>query len=146
MQLYLREDTSPVNNLLRDESTVKQREPGFHSFFFFFRVKNSVVMLPDCKSEYNNASALPGERNITLFTALLRPKKQLEKQPVSPADGIWRRSDCNARRNYQCRATRRGSVALEQTALHSLLTAAWTAQHHTSDVEVDKNNELQLAS
>lgn len=46
-------------------------------------------MLTDCKSEYNNASTLPGERNITLFTALLCPKKQLEKQPVSLADGIW---------------------------------------------------------
>lgn len=81
-------------------------------FFFFFQVKNSVVMLPDCKSEYNNASSLPEERNITLFTALLCPKKQLEKQPVSLADGILGQSDCNASRNYQSRATCRGSVAV----------------------------------
>lgn len=144
MQLYLREDTSPVNNLLQDKSAVKWREPGVHSFFR--QVKNSVVMLPDCKSEYNNASALPGERNITLFTALLCPKKRLEKQPVSLADGIWGPSDCNARRNYQSRATCRGSASLPKTVLHSPLTAAWTPQHHTSDVEVNKNNELRLVS
>lgn len=44
-------------------------------------------MLPDCTGEYNNASALPGERNITLFTARLCPEKRREKQPVSLADG-----------------------------------------------------------
>lgn len=80
-------------NLLQDNGTVKneKRTLPFILFFlvffgfFFPQVKNSVVMLPDCKSEYNNASALPGERNIRLFTALLCPKKRLEKQPVSLA-------------------------------------------------------------
>ncbi len=100
--------------LLQDKSTVRRKEPGIHPFifFFFFQVKNSVVMLPDCNSEYNNASVLPGERNITLFTALLFPKKRLEKQPMSLTDGIWGRSDCNARSNYQSRATCRGFVTL----------------------------------
>lgn len=51
-------------------------------------------MLPDCTGEYNNASALPGERNITLFTARLRPEKRREKQPVSGAGGGgWGRAE-----------------------------------------------------
>lgn len=73
---------------------------------------NSVVMLPDCKSEYYNASAVPGERNIALFTALLGPEKQPEKQLVSLADGNWGQSKCNAKFNYQHRATGAGSVAV----------------------------------
>lgn len=78
--------------------TVKLQEPSFS--FFFFEVQNSVI-LPDCKSDYSNASALPGERNITLFTAQLCPKKQLEKQLVSLAGGTWGQSDCNAQWSYQ---------------------------------------------
>lgn len=65
-------------------------------------VKNSVVILPDCRSKYNDASLLPRESNITLFTAPLCPKKRLEKRPVSLAnDGSWIQSDGNARSNYQ---------------------------------------------
>lgn len=60
-----------------------------HLSLFFFQMKNGVVVLPDCKSEYYNASVLPRERNITLFTALLCPKKQSEKQLVSVVDGNW---------------------------------------------------------
>ncbi|KAK5913065.1 hypothetical protein CesoFtcFv8_002885 [Champsocephalus esox] len=66
-------------------------------------------MPPDWRS---SASPLPGERTITLFAARLCPEKRLEKQPVSLVDGIPGQSDCNARRNYESRATCRGSTLL----------------------------------
>lgn len=88
------------------------------------------MMLPDCMGEYNNASALPGERSITLFTARRCPEKQREKQPVSPADGKQGQSDCNARDNYWSTATCRGCAAL-LTAPHGLLVAVQkTSTHH----------------
>lgn len=91
----------------------------------FFPVKNGVVMLPDCTGEYNNASALPGERNITLFTVRRCPGKRREKQPVSPADGNGGQSNCSARHNYWSAATCRGGAAL-LTAPRGLLVPAQT--------------------
>lgn len=82
-------------------------------------MKNGVVMLPDCTGEYNNASALPGERNITLFTATMSREARWKTTCVT---GGWDmdQSDCNVRPNYWSTATCRGCAAL-LIAPHGLL-------------------------
>lgn len=102
-----------------------------------------VVVPPDCTSEYNNASALPGERNITLLTARLCPEKQLEKQSVSLGDGM-RGPKVIAMHYAIIRAWRHAEGGAAVTLLHSLLTKS--AARPNSDVEVYKNNQRQLVS
>lgn len=110
MQLHLREDTSPAYNLLQDRG----EDPGV-LFFFLLQEIDCVVIFPNSESESNNASALPGERNITLFTALLCPDTQLWKTArVTRRWDLAGQSDCNARRNYRSKATCRGSVAITE--------------------------------
>lgn len=120
-------DTSAVTHLLQVKTAVKWPKASIHLFITW--MKNGVVMLPDCMGEYNNSSVLPGERNITLFTAPLCPEKQCEKQPVSLVDRDWGQSDCNVRHNYWSTATCRGCAAL-LTAPHGLLGAAQTTSTH----------------
>ena len=90
-------------------------------------------MLPDCKSEYNNASALPGERNITLFTALLCPKKRLEKQPVSLAR--WDPgAEVIAMRGAIIRAGRHAEAVWHYSKLLSAASSRLHERHSTTPV------------
>lgn len=129
-------------HLLQVKTPIKWPKTSIH---LFCRVKNGVVMLSDCTGEYNNASVLPGERNITLFTVWLCPKKRREKQPVSLVDGNRGQSDCNVRHNYWSMATCRGCAA-SLTAPHGLLVAAQTMRTHQWCSSALKMSIIKFAS